>query len=164
MKNVKKSLCVPLVLLFALVLCSCARAVRVDYSELDRRLRKENELYAVNEKEILFSDPVYFAFLSLVSEDDILLAMREDGEKKLTQVSVTAGDGVPEGFKKTFTDFTAAVIRAFVPEKDAPSLLETLGGWEELLYTERFGRAESGRYTLELFSDPIGVSVIVTFV
>lgn len=161
MKNVKKALCLPILFLF--LLTSCTRSERIDYSELDRRLQKENALYTVNETDILFSDSVYFAFLSLKSEDDILLTMKEDEEKKLVQVTVSAsGDDTSEEFRESFTDFACAVIRAFLPEEYSAALTQAQEGYKELLYTECFENAQSGRYTLGLFSDPIGISVILT--
>lgn len=163
MKTIKKAVSLLLCFLTLSALCSCARSERIDYSELDRRLKKDSARYKVNEKELLFSDSVYFAFLSLRSQDDILLTMKEDTEKKLTQVTVTAsGDDGSEEFKQEFTAFACAVINAFAPEKDAGTLAETQREYTEELFSECFKNAESGHYTLELFSDPLGISVILT--
>lgn len=163
MKIYKSVLCFLLCLPLCTRLSACTRSVRIDYSELNRRLKAENKAYAFTETEAFFSDSVYFAFLSLQHENDVLLTMKEDAEKKLTQVTVTAAAEEPkEGFTRVFTDYAAAVIGAFIPETDAGGLETELRKWEALLYTECFRNYECGKYGMRLFSDPIGISVILT--
>lgn len=152
-----------LFLLTCLFFGGCTRAERVDYSALNRRLKRIAPAYEFNEDEIFFNDSVYYAFYSVLSRDDMLLTMTEDEELRLISVSLTAsGNDTSPEFRNAFLSLAAAAADAFAPPAEAEGLKRSIGGYRDILFTERFEKAESGRYTVELFSDPVGVSVIIS--
>lgn len=157
---------VPVLALFllpCLFFGGCTRAERVDYSGLNRRLKQIAPEYEFNEDEIFFNDSVYYAFYSVLSRDDMLLTMTEDEDLRLIAVSLTAsGNDTSEEFRNAFLSLAAAVADAFAPPVEAEELKRSVNGYRDILFTERFDKTESGRYTVELFSDPIGVSVILS--
>ena len=153
-------------LLLCLLLCAaggCTESERTDYSELNRRLKRENEAYGFCEEELLYNEGVYYAVTALPPGKKVLLTMREDEEGRLDQITVTAsGEDVPDGFAEVCTDYCAAVVRAFVPSGDDVPLAAAVGGYTHILYTECVRRERSGMYTMELFSDPVGISLLIT--
>lgn len=162
-KFIKKSI---IMLLGALLMLfsGCTRSERADYSELNRRLAKEDKAFCFNENDVFFRDGVYYAFYSVLSDDDMLLTMKENDDGRLTCVSLTSSgnEAAGEESKTVFSRFAAALTRAFVPPENAQELLKAQEEYMPFLFTERFEKAQSGRYTAELFSDPAGVSLILT--
>ena len=143
--------------------CACERTRKTDYPELNRRLKKEDAAYGFNEDEMFINGGVYYAFYSVFSEDDMLLTMTEDSEHMLTSVTLTAaGNDKTEGFSAGFLRLAAALTSAFVPPEEAETLVKAVNGYKEVLFSECFDKTQSGRYSAELFSDPVGVSVMIS--
>lgn len=162
-KNKKTVMC--LLLAFLCVLFSgCTRSERIDYSELNRRLKKEDKAFSFSEKDVFFRDGVYYAFYSVLSEEDMLLTMKENDEGRLTCVTLTVlgGDAVTEELKTAFLRFSAALTASFALPENAGELIEAQKEYYPVLFTECFKKAQSGRYTAELFCDPAGTALILT--
>lgn len=162
MKIGKKFTFIALFLSLVLMLTACTRSEMIDYSELNRRLKRENKSFAFSEENVFYGSGVYFAPYSLLSPEDMLLAMGENEKGQLTKVTLTASRGeATDEIKQMFSEFAKALTAAFVPEKYSESLLGTLEEYGKLSFTDCIKKAVSGRYTLWLCSNTLGVSMII---
>lgn len=163
MKIIKKILCITLCLALCSFFSACHRNEYIDYSEFNRRLKSENKLYKFCEDEIFYKSSVYYVFFSLVSEKDILITMREDGEHIIDRISITAaGQSDTADFNSAFPEYIKAVIRSFVPEKYSDVFINELNSAAEVLFGDYFNTTESGFYSLSVFSDKTGINFTVT--
>jgi|GEM_PF-6315937 len=143
-----------IIVLLALLsgLASCVREKRFDYSELNIRIKKEAPEYSFREKELFYSDGVYYMYYSLHSENDMLLTLKEDENKKLKRITLTMDAEKAELSADDFYSFSKLLSELFIPELNVEALEEATGLSDTSLYTsERMESYTQGFYKAVLF-------------
>lgn len=163
----KQSVTVIILAAVLLLLPSCTREKLFDRSELSIRLSRLNESYSFSYDDIICEDNISRVFYSLSSADDVLLSMTQDNDGRLLRVELTMlGESAAEGLLASYEDFCAALTEVFLSEsqENARELCAETGLLSrEEYFTDFFGKSESGRYTLRLWSSPVSMSYIITY-
>lgn len=159
----KKLLSVLLIFAVSLFLVSCNRENRFSFPELIRRLDENSEGIGVSLDDAFFSDGEWFLFVSVCSEDDILITAKENEESKfLESVTVSTLEMEDEGQREAFIKICETAVSAFVFDADAKELLEGVNLYKEsALFSENTYFYEDGRFSLSFFNADIGSTLTI---
>ena len=159
----KKAVSVLLIFILSATLSSCRYETRVDFSELIRRMNNVNDTYEGDVRSSFYYNGEWFLFTDTASEKDILITGKEDSDKKLLSVSVSAVNNKNEEQKEIFSDFCKAAVRAFTENYDSEKIIEDSGICNtEALFTEGAYFSENERFTTSLYTTETGCSFIIS--
>lgn len=142
---------------------SCSEPSRPDFSMLSERLGAINENYHFEYFDMFLYDGAYHVYLSLNSQDDVLLSMIFGENGNIDSVTVVADKektDSPAG-RKAYSDFVSAVIDIFtqLSERERTELYEAVSVRNtDAYFTDRYERYQSLRHNFVFSSDSQGVS------
>ena len=114
------------------------------------RMRKEITEYEFKEEDAFFSEGQWFLFVTAVSEDDILITVKEDENRYVTEVGISA------------LNTGKAAANAFVFAADTDLLFDKTGVFDrKRIFSEDTYFAEDGRFKLSFFNADMGSTVLL---
>ncbi len=162
----KKLLSVLLIISVCLFTVSCNRENRFSFPELLRRLEENSKDMSFDMNEAFFSEEKWFLFVSVCSEDDMLITATENPQSRyLEEVSVSVVDVGNENQTEEFIRLCEAVADAFIFDCDSTELLKGVGLYiEDAVFSEDTYFYEEGRFSLSFFNADIGSTLVISIV
>lgn len=149
------------IFILSLVLNSCHYETRIDFSELVRRINRQSDEYELLIEEAFFSDGEWFLFADTLGESDLLITAKENDDKLLTQVSVSAINNSEEGQAEIFRSFCRYAVNAFAENEDKEKIISDSGiCTENVIFSEGAYFGENGRYSTSFFTDGLGCTFV----
>lgn len=154
----KKIIALAAALLLLLSLCSCAKAARFDYSELEKRLCRISPDYAFDYENCFLSDGVYYIYYSFGEIKNVLLTAEEDSSCRLTRLSLTLLYTENAELCGKYAALSEALCRCFVPGCVPDALLSELELYTVSGYFSDVTKSSvCGRYSLSRLSSCTGI-------
>ncbi len=160
----KKVFSILFIFSFLLLLPSCTKQTRIDFSELLIRTEKQLDEVSLELEDAFFSDGQWFLFVSVSGEDDILLTATQDENSYITSVGISTVR-IPDSpsQKSAFTGFCNAAAAAFMSSTPAEPLLDELGLYDEsLIFSEEVRFSQYERFSASFFNADMGSTVRIS--
>ena len=156
----RKKLCCLLLAFTLFCTAGCQADARFGFAELNARIRAEDKSFCFREDTVFFTDNVYYAYYSLQTENDLLLTMREDGDRKLDRICLTLTAASPDAAER-FRTFAALLADLFIPDCDLTALYTATGLDSAQLFRPFMEKYAQDRYTAVLFGSAYGVCFFI---
>lgn len=155
-----KKIRIPVLLLCltALLPAGCAREARVNLPTFAARLRAADPAAGFREEEAFYAEGSYYVYYSLSSPHDTLLELREDADRTLDRVALTAAAPADPA---AFVRLCEILAAQFVPTGDPAALPAAAGVTADGLYEDALRRAAAGRYTAVFSASPLGACFFI---
>ena len=111
---------------FALLLPACTPLQQQDVVTLRAQIQKEAPEFAFNADDLFFRDGCCYCYYSFYDENDLLLTMRENENKKIDRVTLTARRDSPAATEE-LPAFALLLARLLITDCDAAALEEATG-------------------------------------
>lgn len=156
----KKLLSLLLIFLFVFTFCACEKPIRVDFSELLLRMKKELPEYSFEMTDAFYSEGQWFLFINAKSENDILITAKEDESRYITQLGISAMN-TDNDIAYDYINFCESAGKAFTGSEDIDTFLGKVNFYNENeIFSENTYFAEEGRYSLSFFNAESGSTVL----
>lgn len=156
----KKLISLLLIFSFAFSLCACEKPVRVDFSELLLRMKKELDEYSFDITDALYSEGQWFLFINAKEENDILITAKEDENRYITQLGISVMNTESDA-SQDFVRFCESGGKALTGFDNIESFLEKVSFYkEDEIFSDNTYFAEEGRYGLSFFNAESGSTVL----
>ncbi|MBR5498171.1 MAG: hypothetical protein IKV76_09360 [Clostridia bacterium] len=141
----------------------CSEPPRPDFTMLSDRLSEVNEKYHFEYFDMFLYEGAYHVYLSLASQDDVLLSMVFGENGNIDSVTVVADKEKSDSAngRKAYMAFVSAVIDSFaeLTEKEQRELFEKLSVRNtDIYFTDIYESYSALRYNFVFSSDSEGVS------
>ena len=160
----KKVFLILFIFAFSVLLPSCSKQTRIDFSELLLRIEREVGEIRLEPEDAFFSDGQWFLFVSVSGEDDILLTATEDEGCYIISVGISTVR-IPDSLdqKNNFIAFCDASAKAFMSSTPSGPLLDELGLYDEtLIFSEEVRFSQYERFSASFFNADMGSTVRIS--
>ena len=161
----KKSVQILFMFILIIAAASCTVEERVDFSELIRRMSRQEDTYGIAVEEAFFSDDEWFLFVELQNSENILVTGKEDESRLLTRVCVSIVTGEMQGKEDVFLRFCENAASAFVKEGQSENVLSGSHIYDDgVLFSDGAYFSEYGRYKTSLFTADAGNTFVIELI
>lgn len=161
----KKSVSLLLIFTLMILLPSCKKESRIDFSELVRRMERAEKEVDFERTAPFYSDGKWFLYIYDSCENEYLLCVTQEPSLLITGASLTFLNDEKGRDGYGFSELCKALLSAFTQEgTDIEKLLGETGITQNVLFSDFCAFSEQGRYKTSLFSDKIGCSFTVELI
>ena len=161
----KKSMQILFIFIFIIITASCSLDERVDFSELIRRMNRQDDTYELLIEDAFFSDDEWFLFADTLADCDAMITGTEDENKLLTRVSVSVVNYEMQGQQEVFLKLCENIAAAFVRPDNLEAVMNGCHIYDDgVIFSDGAYFFEYGRYKTSLFGSDIGNTFVIEII